>query len=786
MSLPAIVNPFEVFLDQRGAALNGGKVYIGVAGQDPQTNPQTVYWDDTGVTVAAQPLQTMGGYIYRAGSPARVYVNNDYSIRVRDRLDAQVYYVQTVTAEKDVTTNSVDLFDVIPDRFHAGLIAGTELGDMTSYVLAWNALGVAGAALTAPKCTIYVGAQTIITAPVISWPNTTIKPVAGAYPTSTIFRNEWATYDDVTGVPIAYAVGDAVCFIVTFETIDAGITPTALMYRCTEAHAPTLSNYPTAVGAKWSLLGSGYSIFMLFNNITNAQHVGPIISVDPNLFPNIYAGYYNNCSGYVLNYWAPKGGASGLQLANCVNFRAMSPVIGDFSLHGIQHIGQTQRNSVSTNAVVKTTMGCGIGVQILGGTDCASYDFYSEGARAFGCQIGGTPTTGTGAGHRLRGKSYNSHHEAANYIGPCERGKIEVSGSWSASVSIDFGASYDADGGNIIDCELVADIYGAAYSGICLTTGGNLTSVIKRPVVKGRVRDCATRFVQGTAATLATTANDSLSGLAARDGITPIAGTRVLVKNQTTLSQNGIYVAAAGAWARATDADAWPELVGLTVNVLSGTINGGLWFSCRARPGGALGASNVIWDPSRESGVWAPGAIQDGDFDIEVVDTRTPARHAYNISFADLGFSVASNNKVRLASEAGGYYAGHSFRSTGANSITDLRIRSTSVAPLATTGAFTTATAAWTWWYEGDGIRVSNLEVSITAVGTGVGPIKVPPPVGPVEAKGALIGQVYSGTGTGKLIKGSMRGGFASLDFVDGANAAANAVFEVAGSYQAT
>lgn len=54
---------------------------------------------------------------------------------------------------------------------------------------------------------------------------------------------------------------------------------------------------------------------------------------------------------------------------------------------------------------------------------------------------------------------------------------------------------------------------------------------------------------------LVTTGDDTLSGLAARDGVTPIAGDRVLVTGQTTASANGIYVAAAGAWARASDAD---------------------------------------------------------------------------------------------------------------------------------------------------------------------------------------------------------------------------------------
>jgi phage-related tail fiber protein len=50
-----------------------------------------------------------------------------------------------------------------------------------------------------------------------------------------------------------------------------------------------------------------------------------------------------------------------------------------------------------------------------------------------------------------------------------------------------------------------------------------------------------------------TTANITLSGTQTIDGIAVVAGDRVLVKNQTTASQNGIYVVAAGAWTRAVD-----------------------------------------------------------------------------------------------------------------------------------------------------------------------------------------------------------------------------------------
>jgi hypothetical protein len=64
---------------------------------------------------------------------------------------------------------------------------------------------------------------------------------------------------------------------------------------------------------------------------------------------------------------------------------------------------------------------------------------------------------------------------------------------------------------------------------------------------------------------LASTANvASISGNLSIDGSTTAAGDRILLKDQTTKSQNGIYVAAAGAWTRATDADSAGELSGGT------------------------------------------------------------------------------------------------------------------------------------------------------------------------------------------------------------------------------
>ncbi len=76
----------------------------------------------------------------------------------------------------------------------------------------------------------------------------------------------------------------------------------------------------------------------------------------------------------------------------------------------------------------------------------------------------------------------------------------------------------------------------------------------------------------------ASTVNLTLSGTQTIDGVAVVAGNRVLAKNQSTASGNGIYVVAAGAWTRATDADTAAELTdGATVWVNEGTQGNTTW-----------------------------------------------------------------------------------------------------------------------------------------------------------------------------------------------------------------
>jgi len=79
---------------------------------------------------------------------------------------------------------------------------------------------------------------------------------------------------------------------------------------------------------------------------------------------------------------------------------------------------------------------------------------------------------------------------------------------------------------------------------------------------------------------VATTANITLSGLQTIDGVVLASGDRVLVKDQTTTSQNGIYTASTGAWSRASDfSNSRGIAKGTRVSVTDGTAGAGLTYA---------------------------------------------------------------------------------------------------------------------------------------------------------------------------------------------------------------
>ena len=107
---------------------------------------------------------------------------------------------------------------------------------------------------------------------------------------------------------------------------------------------------------------------------------------------------------------------------------------------------------------------------------------------------------------------------------------------------------------------------------------------------------------------VATTANITLSGEQTIDGVLT-STSRVLVKEQTLPAQNGIYVSAAGAWARSADADSDAEVTGgMYVFVTQGTTNADAGFVLTANDPITVGTTALTFAQFSGAGQVTAGA----------------------------------------------------------------------------------------------------------------------------------------------------------------------------------
>lgn len=107
MSPEYIPSPFA------GKPVANGYIYIGTVGTDPEipANQQQVYvQDENGDTIPiAQPIRTnAGGVPQYNNSPAIILTENNYSVKVLDQNESQVYYISGTSPDYDIAVISVD------------------------------------------------------------------------------------------------------------------------------------------------------------------------------------------------------------------------------------------------------------------------------------------------------------------------------------------------------------------------------------------------------------------------------------------------------------------------------------------------------------------------------------------------------------------------------------------------------------------------------------------------------------------------------------------------------
>ena len=153
----------------------------------------------------------------------------------------------------------------------------------------------------------------------------------------------------------------------------------------------------------------------------------------------------------------------------------------------------------------------------------------------------------------------------------------------------------------------------AINSTVPITAGGTRDVSLQSRDAAGNIRLDSLVQAGGSTKTpvrAATTANVNLSsgGLLTVDGVALAAGDRVLVKTQAIPSENGIYVATAGAWLRAADATSSQLFVpGFTTAVREGGQQGAWTFANPAIP--TLGQTGLAFVPASAVQTYVPARV---------------------------------------------------------------------------------------------------------------------------------------------------------------------------------
>lgn len=137
------------------------------------------------------------------------------------------------------------------------------------------------------------------------------------------------------------------------------------------------------------------------------------------------------------------------------------------------------------------------------------------------------------------------------------------------------------------------------------------TRIPSQRAVKSFVDNYLTGLQWKTAVRVATTVSGTLATAYENgqtvDGVVLATGDRILIKNQSSGTENGIYiVAASGAPTRSTDADTGAELVSATTFVTAGTVNADTQWTC-TNDAITLGVTVIVFAQVAGAGTYSAG-----------------------------------------------------------------------------------------------------------------------------------------------------------------------------------
>ena len=173
-----------------------------------------------------------------------------------------------------------------------------------------------------------------------------------------------------------------------------------------------------------------------------------------------------------------------------------------------------------------------------------------------------------------------------------------VTGTWANLGGV---TTVDINGGTI-DGAVIGGASAAAISGTtgsfsstvtgaAPTSAGHLTT---KTYVDGLLAGMAKRSTVRAATTGNITIATALNNGDTIDGVTLATNNLVLVKSQSTASQNGIYIVQASP-ARDTLFDTYDEHPGAIIHVQEGSANADKLYQCTSNTGGSLDSTDIVW-----------------------------------------------------------------------------------------------------------------------------------------------------------------------------------------------
>lgn len=176
-------------------------------------------------------------------------------------------------------------------------------------------------------------------------------------------------------------------------------------------------------------------------------------------------------------------------------------------------------------------------------------------------------------------------------------------------------------------------------------TGGSITGLgdpatsseaATKNYVDNLVAGLRTRAVARVGSTANVTIASELENGDTIDGVTLVTGDRVLLKNQSTASQNGLYiVVASGAASRDTEFDTIEELAGQLILISEGSANADDLYLCTTDTSATLGSSTISYTqvfPSSGGTVTSVAVADSGSSEFTV--TGSPITSSGTISLA--------------------------------------------------------------------------------------------------------------------------------------------------------